>query len=129
MKDTEPPLCIVPVSQKSGLSQENWQSNAGIMNWVTSSMATPNQQKQSQENGGMTPREKQNTMNSQTVPFEPAVIYTASSIGLDMWRQLKRVEIPTFSGDKKKYLGWKAAFLSCIDSAPATGEYKLLQLR
>ena len=46
-----------------------------------------------------------------------------------MWRQLKRVEIPTFSGEKKNYQSWKAAFLSCIDSAPATGEYKLLQLR
>ena len=37
--------------------------------------------------------------------------------------------MPTFSGDKKKNQSWKEAFLSCIDSAPATGEYKLLQLR
>ena len=40
-------------------------------------------------------------MNAQAVPFEPAASYTAPSIGLDMWRQLKRVEIPTFSGEKK----------------------------
>ena len=53
----------------------------------------------------------------------------APSIGQDLWRQLKRVQIPVFTGDKRKYQSWKAAFLACIDSAPATGEYKLLQLR
>ena len=129
MKDAEPPLCIETVSQKSGLSQEKRQSYAGIMNWVASGMATPNQQAESQEYGGVTPRGNQTTMNAQAVPFEPAASYTAPSIGLDMWRQLKRVEIPTFSGEKKKYQSWKAAFLSCSDSAPATEEYKLLQLR
>ena len=34
-----------------------------------------------------------------------------------------------FSGEKRQYQNWKAAFLACIDSAPATDEYKLLQLR
>ena len=52
-----------------------------------------------------------------------------ASIGNDMWKQLKRISIPTFSGDKSMYEGWKAAFSSCIDCAPATSEYKLLQLR
>ena len=61
------------------------------------------------------------------VPFENA--YTAPSIGHDLWRQLKRVQIPVFSGEKRQYQSWKAAFLACIDSPPATGEYKLLQLR
>ena len=42
---------------------------------------------------------------------------------------MKRVQIPVFSGDKRSYHSWKAAFLACIDSAPATGEYKLLQLQ
>ena len=37
--------------------------------------------------------------------------------------------ILVFSGDKKEYADWKAAFLACIDQAPATSEYKLLQLR
>ena len=37
--------------------------------------------------------------------------------------------IHMFSGDKRNYQSWKAAFLACIDSAQATGEYKLLQLR
>lgn len=39
------------------------------------------------------------------------------------------MQIPVFSGDKRTYQSWKAAFLACIDSVPATGEYKLLQLR
>ena len=50
-------------------------------------------------------------------------------LGQDMWRQLQRVAIPVFSGDKRKYASWKAAFMGCIDRAPATQEYKLLQLR
>ena len=39
------------------------------------------------------------------------------------------MQIPVFTGDKKNYQSWKASFLACIDSAPATAEYKLLQLR
>ena len=50
-------------------------------------------------------------------------------IGQDLWKQLKRVTIPVFSGDKKTYQNWKAAFTACVDQAPATAEYKLLQLR
>ena len=34
-----------------------------------------------------------------------------------------------FSGEKKTYQNWKAAFTACVDQAPATAEYKLLQLR
>ena len=41
----------------------------------------------------------------------------------------KRVSIPVFSGDKSNYASWKAAFMACVDQAPATPEYKLLQLR
>ena len=50
-------------------------------------------------------------------------------LGQDLWKQLKRVSVPTFSGDKKMYQSWKAAFTACIDNAPATPEYELLQLR
>ena len=67
-------------------------------------------------------------MYSRGSSFEPETD-TDQSIGQDLWRQLKRVQIPVFDGDKRKYQSWKAAFLACIDSAPATGEYKLLQLR
>ena len=64
-------------------------------------------------------------------PFEPTHTCNreAPSIGQDLWRQLKRVQISVFHGDKRKYQSWKAAFLACIDNAPATAEYKLLQLR
>ena len=57
--------------------------------------------------------------------------YTSDStlIGLDLWKQLKRITIPVFTGDKKTYQSWKAAFTACVDNAPATAEYKLLQLR
>ena len=51
------------------------------------------------------------------------------SLGHDMWSQLKRIRIPVFSGDKRMYPSWKAAFLACIDKAPVTSEYKMLQLR
>ena len=34
-----------------------------------------------------------------------------------------------FNGDKTNYENWKAAFEACIDKAPATPEYKLLQLK
>ena len=51
------------------------------------------------------------------------------TIGRDMWTQLKRVAIPVFSGNKNTYESWKAAFIACIDKAPATPEYKLIQLR
>ncbi|MCG7878315.1 MAG: DUF1759 domain-containing protein [Candidatus Thiodiazotropha endolucinida] len=63
------------------------------------------------------------------MPFDPTANNTTPSIGQDLWRQLKRVQIPVFTGEKRHYQSWKAAFLACIDSAPATGEYKLLQLR
>ena len=51
------------------------------------------------------------------------------SIGHDLWMQLERVKIPIFSGDKRNYPRWKAAFQACIDNAPVTPEYKMLQLR
>ena len=46
-----------------------------------------------------------------------------------MWTQLKPVQIPTFSGNKRSYPSWKAAFMACVDRAPVKPEYKMLQLR
>ena len=71
-------------------------------------------------------------MNAAATPFEPTATCsnnTPPTIGQDLWRQLKRVQIPVFTGEKKNYQSWKASFLACINSAPATAEYKLLQLR
>ena len=50
-------------------------------------------------------------------------------LGMDLLKQLKRVPIPVFYGDKRHYASWKAAFYSCVDAANVTPEYKLLQLR
>ena len=47
----------------------------------------------------------------------------------DSSRLLTRVAIPKFSGDKRIYESWKAAFLACVDNTLATPEYKLLRLR
>ena len=45
------------------------------------------------------------------------------------WKQLQRVGIPIFSGDKRTFESFREAFMACVDSAPATPQYKLLQLR
>ena len=55
-------------------------------------------------------------------------IASSTLIGQNLWKQLKRVTIPVFSGDKRTYQNWKAAFVTCVDKAPATPEHKLLQL-
>ena len=85
-------------------------------------------------------RYNKSLINARAAPFQPrvheyidlsdpAVTHEVPSVGQDPWRQLKRVQIPVFIGDKRTYQSWKAALLACIDSALATGEYKLLQLR
>ena len=63
------------------------------------------------------------------LPGKASAETPAVTIGRDMWTQIKRVAIPVFSENKKTYESWKAAFITCIDKAPATPEYKLLQLR
>ena len=73
------------------------------------------------------------TSQAQFPPHQPLQSQQSSqhttAFGQDKWRQLKRVSIPVFRGDKRQYESWKAAFLACIDRAPLTPEYKLLQQR
>ena len=38
-----------------------------------------------------------------------SIISSPTLIGQDMWKQLKRVSVPIFTGDKKTYQNWKAA--------------------
>jgi hypothetical protein len=71
----------------------------------------------------------QSTPYQKSTTKESTKIETSNAIGNDLWRQLKRVSIPVFSGDKRDYENWKATFTACIDQAPASPEYKLLQLR
>ena len=40
----------------------------------------------------------------------------------------KSISIPIFGSNKNNYNNWKAAFMACIDKAPAAAKYKLLQL-
>ena len=53
----------------------------------------------------------------------------SGNVGQDLWRQLKRVSVPIFDGDKRKYEAWKASFVVCVEQAPMSAEYKLLHLR
>lgn len=59
------------------------------------------------------------------IPPQVPMASATQTLGQDLWRQLKRVSIPVFKGDKRNYESWKAAFLACIDQAPLTPEYKL----
>ena len=52
-----------------------------------------------------------------------------TKLGVDMVNQLEKVSLPVFSGEKAEYPGWQAAFDECIDAAPATPQYKLLQMK
>ena len=52
-----------------------------------------------------------------------------TEVGNDLWKHLKRISVPVFQGNKSNYESWKAAFMACVDDAPASDEYKLLQLR
>ena len=46
-------------------------------------------------------------------------------LSVDNTAVLKSVSIPKFTGNKKHYEAWKAAFYTCVDKARATPEYKL----
>ena len=36
-------------------------------------------------------------------------------IVMDLWKQMKRIPIPIFDGNRSTYESWKAAFTACID--------------
>ena len=43
-------------------------------------------------------------------------------------KQLERIRIPKFSGDKMKYSSWWAAFSSCVDETSLSPQFKMLRL-
>jgi len=47
---------------------------------------------------------------------------------VDPNKQLERIRIPKFSGDKMKYSSWWAAFSSCVDETSLSPRFKMLQL-
>ena len=56
---------------------------------------------------------------------EDIVHSNPSDIGKDMWNQLERICIPTFTGKKDEYESWQETLSECIDQAPATNVYKV----
>ena len=51
-------------------------------------------------------------MDPHAVPFEPQASCAAPSIGQDLLRKLKRVQIPVFTGDKKNVSELESCFSS-----------------
>ena len=47
---------------------------------------------------------------------------------VDANKQLKQIRIPKFSGDKKEYQSWWAAFSSCVDETNLSAQFKMLRL-
>ena len=52
-----------------------------------------------------------------------------TTVPSDVYRHLKKIQIPTFSGEKQAYNTWRTAFNVCVDQQPISPELKLLQLR
>ncbi|XP_052778542.1 uncharacterized protein LOC128215986 [Mya arenaria] len=68
------------------------------------------------------------TSSKKSTKIEPS-ISKQKQVDKDLRCQLKRVSIPMFSGNKKYFPFWKAAFEACIDKTDASAEYKFLQMR
>eukprot|EP00117_Sycon_ciliatum_P024355 scpid51103/ scgid20455/ len=47
----------------------------------------------------------------------------------DVHQKLKSIRIPIFSGDKKAYRAWRAAFMACVGNSTASAQLKLWHLR
>ena len=47
---------------------------------------------------------------------------------VDANKQLEQIRIPKFSGDKKQYQSWWAAFSSCVDETNLSAQFKMLRL-
>ena len=70
------------------------------------------------------------TRPSVLVPSAPHGTHQPAQQPVDeVFRQLRSIKIPVFSGEKKQYTSWKAAFTACVGSSSASPELKLLHLR
>ena len=52
------------------------------------------------------------SLNPMATSCEPKSNTGVPPSGQDLWRQLKRVQIPVFSGNKRSYQNWKVMFLA-----------------
>ena len=100
---------VVPVNMHTAAASPGLCENRGI----------------NQHNDTQSVRNCTSIMSARAVPLNQVIGPTddssySSFVGQDLWRQLKRVQIPVFSADKSKYKSWKAASFACIDSASAT---------
>ena len=121
---------ILPVREHFQTNQTSSRQNENeIKNVVKFEDIPPRHEQQIRDNSSK--QDNLSVLDANATPYETTNMHNreAPSLGQDLWRQLKRVEIPMFHGDKRTYQSWKAAFLACIDNAPATPENKLLQLR
>ena len=75
------------------------------------------------------PRMSAQPVNSANFPTYLPSMQSNIQGASDIYRRLKNVEIPTFTGDKRMYEAWKAAFDVCVDQQLLSQELKLLQLR
>ena len=75
----------------------------GISNKFASDISMQNHQDMTREYNDLSPIVNESRMNAEAVPFELTASNTAPSTGQDLCRQLKRVQIPVFTGDKRQY--------------------------
>ena len=132
-EDTEPDTCRkqseIASNQtlnKVGTLKQNNNCQSIDKTHTTSCNSLHTQNKSGKVQGDSVDTEKPNRNAGISIPKDG---FATPIIGYDMWTQLKPVQIPSFSGDKRSYPSWKAAFMACVDRAPVTQEYKMLQLR
>ena len=104
-------------------SNEQTQTNRKSISPIYNTNDMHNQSEAPLEYYSMNPANQNNEsrMNAQALPFESTASPTAHSTEQHLWRLLKTRTGPLyFSGGKRHYQSWRAGFLACIDSAPAT---------
>ena len=71
-------------------------------------------------------KESEGNNTSQGETFESA--HGKDGHVVDANKQLKRIRVAKFSGDKKEYQSWWAAFSSCVDETNLSAQFKMLRL-
>ena len=76
--------------------------------------------------GKVTATKSKGNNTSQIGTFESA--HGKDGHVVDANKQLKRIRVAKFSGDKKEYQSWWAAFSSCVDETNLSAQFKMLRL-
>ena len=104
------------------------QPNVGSSQWADMEAGMQHQHRTPTTEIRINTTHNESTMDPKAAPFEPTASYAVPSIGQDPWRQLKRVQF-LYSRGQTDLPELEGCILACTDSAPATGEYKMLQLK